>query len=120
MNNSLILEDSNRVPNTFANYQLKEGEKILLASVLDDPVNAGKFLTLDELLFLHKNFANDYATLFPSQGKILGGRVKGREHVCSSFWWNGKASGLNETRVLNTLLPGLKGYTNYLLVRKAV
>jgi hypothetical protein len=44
--------------------------------------------------------------------------VKSREHVCSSFWWNGKTLGINETLVQGAILPGPKGFTNYLLVKK--
>ncbi len=101
----------------YVNYPVEEGKIVLLDKVLADPVYVKKFLTLDELLYLEKHFS-DFRVLFPLQGKILAGRVKGREHVCSSFWWNENVSGINETLVKGVILPGRKGYSHYLLIRK--
>lgn len=99
---------------------VQDGKIVSLDQALEDPMCVGKFLTLDELLYLEKCFVSNFSSIFPAHGKILAGRVTGREYVCSSFWWNNKAVGINETLVQGLILPGKKGYTNYLLVRKDV
>ena len=101
----------------YVQYPIEEGETETLTSALANPIYVGKFLTLDQLLYLQKHFS-DYRVLFLPQGKILGERVAGREHVCSSLWWNSSTIGINETMTQGLVLPGKKGYTNYLLVRK--
>ncbi len=102
----------------YTQYAAQEGQVIPLISVLENPEYVGKFLTLDELLYLERHFIQDFKSLFPPQGKILGGKISGRDHVCPSFWWNDKSVGINETLVKGVTLPGRKGYIHHLLIRK--